>query len=75
MKLSRDLQIIYSLAILEAILLIIGPGAKYMDEIDTLSYMDAWECFSNGTIDLLRTPVYPAIIGILKELFGIPTCY
>jgi hypothetical protein len=75
MKLSRDLQIIYSLAILEAILLIVGPGAKYMDEIDTLSYMDAWECFSNGTIDLLRTPVYPAIIGILKELCGIPTCY
>ena len=75
MKPSKELLIIYSLAILEAILLLIGPGAKYMNEIDTLSYMDAWEVFSGGNIDLLRTPVYPVIIGILKELFGIPACY
>jgi len=72
MKLNNDLKIIYAIALFEAIVLILGPGPKFIDDCDTPSYIDAWDSFTNGTIDLLRTPVYPAFLGLLKNILGQP---
>ena len=72
MKLNNDLKIIYAIALFEAIVLILGPGPKFLADCDTPSYLDAWDSFTNGTIDLFRTPVYPVFLGILKNVFGQP---
>lgn len=37
---------------------------------DSLSYAQAADTLLNGDLDLLRTPVYPLIIALLKAIFG-----
>lgn len=37
---------------------------------DTPSYINAWKSISSGHIDLIRTPVYPCLIGLCKAIAG-----
>lgn len=38
--------------------------------MDGYSYFDAWETLKSGRPDSLRTPIYPVLIGVIKEIFG-----
>lgn len=68
MKLSKDLKVIYLLSIICSLLLIVCWGGQIT--YDGPSYITAWNSFSQGNIDVLRTPIYPIYLGIIKTLFG-----
>lgn len=67
MKLSKDLRTIYLFAIISSLLLIIGWGVIWSPDD---SYITAWDNYSNGIIDAMRTPVYPLFLGLLRLIFG-----
>lgn len=68
MKINRDLTIIYACAIVCSIVLILKNGVSVC--IDSESYTIAWDNFTNGKIDVSRTPVYPCFLGIIRCFFG-----
>lgn len=68
LKRNKDLTIIYACAIVSSIILILGWGV--LETTDSPTYIRAWDSFSNGKIDILRTPVYPCVLGVMKSLFG-----
>ncbi len=68
MKLSKDLKTIYLFAIVSSIILIVGWGV--LNTPDSVTYISAWDNYSNGKLDMLRTPIYPVYLGILKMIFG-----
>jgi len=37
---------------------------------DTASYVSAWDRIISGHLDILRTPVYPIILGLTKSVLG-----
>ena len=41
-----------------------------LNQVDSGSYFQAWERLKAGSIDCFRTPVYPAFIGILNDIFA-----
>ena len=49
-------------------LLFVFGGKEYND---TYSYFSAWDTLKSGDIDLLRTPLYPAFIGIIRDVFPV----
>lgn len=65
---NKDLIIICACAILTSIILILGWGVR--ETSDSESYICAWDNFVRGEIDVLRTPVYPCFLGLMKTLFG-----
>ena len=70
MKQNRKFTfVLLSIAIVESIFLLVylGPVNHY----DTNSYILAWNnSWSQGEIDVFRTPIYPIFLGILKSCFG-----
>lgn len=69
MKVRLTDKAIYIIAILNSIILILTWGVHIA--IDTPTYVYAWDnSFSNGIIDILRTPIYPLILGLTKAIFG-----
>ena len=68
MKKNKDLAIIYAYAIASSSILILGWGVQ--ETFDSSSYISAWDSFNNGKIDMLRTPVYPVFLGVMKIIFG-----
>ena len=67
-KKNKDLAIIYACAIASSIILILGWGVQ--ETFDSSTYISAWDSFANGKIDMLRTPVYPVFLGVMKIIFG-----
>ena len=67
-KKNRDLTIIYACAIVCSVVLILGWGVQISP--DSPTYISAWENFSNGKIDVFRTPIYPFFLGTMKSMFG-----
>lgn len=65
---KRHIIIIYTLGLLSALYMIFVVGPKIAG--DTVTYVDAWQSLCDGTIDIMRTPVYPAIIGLAKAIGG-----
>lgn len=37
---------------------------------DSAGYVRSWEVYAGGTLDLVRTPGYPLLIGLFKMVFG-----
>ena len=68
MKLSKDLRTIYVFAILSSIILIFGWGV--LNTPDSITYINAWDNYSMGKLDMLRTPIYPLFLGVIKVIFG-----
>ena len=68
MKKNKDLAIIYACAIASSIILILGWGVQ--EAFDSSSYINAWDSFVNGRIDMFRTPVYPVFLGAMKIILG-----
>ena len=68
MKVSKDLKTIYLLAIASSLILILGWGV--LKTPDSPTYVEAWDHISNGEIDILRTPIYPIFLGLMKLAFG-----
>lgn len=67
-KKNKDLAIIYACTIASSIILILGWGVQ--ETFDSSTYISAWDSFANGKIDMLRTPVYPVFLGVMKIIFG-----
>lgn len=69
---DKALIYVYVLAIIGSLALFVLKGP--MCFTDTPSYLKAWDYMqATGHLDVLRTPVYPCILGVLKSLF--PTFY
>lgn len=68
MKLSKHLGFIYAIAIICSVVLIIGYGVQ--NTPDTTSYINAWDNYLEGKLDMLRTPVYPIFLGICRTVLG-----
>ena len=68
LKRNKDLAIIYACAIVCSVVLILECGVQECP--DSPTYVSAWDNFVNGKIDMLRTPVYPCFLGVMKSLFG-----
>lgn len=64
--LNKRLILIYSIALFLQAFCINGQIGT---SPDTNSYIIAWDRISQGEIDMFRTPLYPAYLGILKSLF------
>lgn len=71
---TYNLGSIYFVAILNCLLLLLSYKlSSPWVYPDTETYYDAWNVIKSGSIDVVRTPVYPTFIGLIRELF--PTCY
>ncbi|MCH5175552.1 MAG: hypothetical protein J1F40_06670 [Prevotellaceae bacterium] len=69
LKRSKDLAIIYACAIVSSVVLILGWGVLENPPMSP-TFINAWNNIIDGKIDVLRTPVYPCFLGIMKTLFG-----
>ena len=66
--LSHPLRVIYPIAVINSLLLIIMYGPQQI--IDSETYISAISIFQSGSIDHLRTPAYPMVLGALRHLVG-----
>lgn len=48
--------------------LFLRASEEQMMMVDTPSYVNAWHTFTAGKLDILRTPVYPAVIGMCMSI-------
>ena len=68
MKLSKDLKTIYIFAVICSVILVFGWGV--LTSPDSVTYINAWDNYSVGKLDMLRTPIYPIFLGAVKVIFG-----
>ena len=68
MKVNKDLRTIYVIAIINIVLYVLVGGIVVHGDMN--SYLEAWNTLKNGSIDRVRTPVYPFYLGIFKEIFN-----
>lgn len=68
MKSNNFFPFILLASSLEALLWIILSGPHLFT--DSSTYFQGLHTLQNGNIDILRTPVYPIILGICMKLFG-----
>ena len=70
-SLSKSQQVCL-IALINALLMMVslcGSGTAKM-YIDSESYFKAWDNLCAGKLDLLRTPVYPIFVGVIRALVG-----
>ncbi len=64
----RKLRYIYILSI--AFCIYLTYTFKVDISIDTPTYIDAWSTLQEGHLDKMRTPVYPAFLGLMNTICG-----
>lgn len=65
---KMHLPIIYIVGIISAIYVIVVVGP--LTSGDSITYIKAWDSISRGNIDIMRTPVYPAILALIRFIVG-----
>lgn len=68
MKANNNLLLIFIIATFCSLVLIFGWGV--IELYDSASYIKAWDSFSDGHLDALRTPVYPFLLHLFFIIFG-----
>lgn len=68
MRSNKLVFIIFLVSALEALLWIVFSGPHLFTDSET--YFQGWNTLQNGHLDILRTPVYPVILGICMRLFS-----
>ena len=64
----KHLSIIYLGAFVVSAFLVLKWGL--IPNSDGESYITAWQAFSHGRLDQLRTPVYPLFLHVIQSIFG-----
>jgi len=70
---NQALWLIIGISIVASVAMILIKGPQTL--LDTDSYLAAWKTLSEGRIDVLRTPVYPAFLGFCQTVFGEKVLY